>query len=57
MLSLTFEEWTHPPDGDGSQGGVLTEGQLHVEQRKSNQRQHQSVRDEERPCKSHLGES
>lgn len=46
---LTFEEGVHPPDGDGAEAGELAEGELHVEDRKTNQGQHQEVWNQKRP--------
>lgn len=46
--SHTFEERTNLPERDGSLSVVLSEDELHVEQRYSSKHQHQRVRDQER---------
>ncbi len=46
---LTPEQRGHGPDGYGSGGGVLSEGELHQEERDPHERQHDGVRDQESP--------
>ena len=47
---LTFKERAHPPDGDRGEGGELSVGDLHEEQRHPAQYEENHVRYQEGSC-------
>ncbi len=50
MCSATFEEGTALPDGDGTRGSILTQTELHEEERHSREEEHDEVWDEKHTC-------